>query len=231
MYARPCGMQSAGGRAFSCSLISPSAAAFLRRHGVSFRSRAASLAMALREGAHKSRRPLGLGPSAEWTALHHRHACFRIWPCLSRSDSASPVRRHGSGEDGRPFGSLIYLVTCDLAAARQACFPQPSRRPSRGFSHRQHHGIAVRGPDLGVHHPAAHRCATDPAPACPNVRCASVSPRRQEHYQRGAKGVSAVAKSFLSGRAMRVLRQARAESDFNGLAANACGGLSVRIRK
>ncbi len=106
-----------------------------------------------------------------------------------RVSSSSPrlVSRSGridmrGGEDGRPFGSLIYLVICDLAAARQACYPQPSRRPSRGFSHRQHHGIAVRGPDLGVHHPAAQRCATDPAPACPNVRCASVSPRRQEDY-------------------------------------------------
>jgi hypothetical protein len=33
-----------------------------------------------------------------------------------------------------------------------------------------------------------YRRATDPAPACPNVRCASVSPRRQGHYHLGIGG-------------------------------------------
>ena len=53
------------------------------------------------------------------------------------------------GEDGRPSGRQSSKQ-CDLAAARQACFPQPSRRPSRGFQPRAAHGMRFEGRTWGL---------------------------------------------------------------------------------
>jgi hypothetical protein len=75
-------------------------------------------------------------------ALHHRHACFRIWPLLS------------GGEDGRPFDRSSFSLRAT------------SRPPVRHASLNRHAGHprfwtvdgardAVRGPDLRAHHPAA----------------------------------------------------------------------------
>ena len=138
-----------------------------------------------------SNRPRGGGIST----LHRCHACFRIW-LLSKN---APCRGGRSREAGHGADtSLIISMWRGLPRPAGIGFPQPPPPAIPGFQPRAAHGITVRGPDLGVHHPAALPSRDRPGTAAlPDTRCAPGSHEGSDaDYRGGMKGVSAVAKSF-----------------------------------
>ena len=153
-------------------------------------------------------------------------ARFARWPSRGRRISrrpavaGSPCGRNGQVPSSpRPLSHLaIDKVgkTGGRSIAHLFSYVRPRGRPSGKlpstasaghpvvFSHGQHTASRFEGRTWGFITQPRYRCATDPAPACPNVRCASVSPRRQGHYQRGFGGGDKQARNFFRYRTKSV---------------------------
>jgi hypothetical protein len=110
-----------------------------------------------------------------WGMLHHRHACFRIWPLFK-------VGKTG----GRSIAHLLVYVR--PRGRPSGMLPSTVMPAIPGFGPWTAHEMRFEGRTSGLITQPRYRRATDPAPACPNVRCASVSPRRQGHYHLGIGG-------------------------------------------
>ena len=160
------------------------------------------------------------GSARHFLALH----AFQVPLSVSALRASPPLPHIRGGEDRRASSSprlLSHLAVVRWgrrAAVRFAhlfSYVRPRGRPSGMLpstasaghpvvlSHGRHTASRFEGRTSGFITQPRYRRATDPAPACPNVRCASVSPRRQGHYHRGIGGGDKDREDFFWGATSR----------------------------